>query len=72
LLCAEIVRLLPGFMTPIVGGIIARSIKSHAIIFNRLLPIAEQRCLERDLANLGQAVPKHVCSSPNTKAKQRS
>jgi hypothetical protein len=45
----------------IVGGIIARKIKSHKIIFNRLLPIAEQRCLERDLANLGQKVPKHVC-----------
>ncbi|KAF2031754.1 cytochrome P450 [Setomelanomma holmii] len=59
LLCAEIVRLLPSFMAPIVGGIITRSIKSHAIIFNGLLPIAEQRCLERDLANLGQKVPKH-------------
>lgn len=76
LLCAEAVRLLPGFLTPyvipcdpvatlltfvsIVGGIITRSIHSHKVIFNRLLPIAEQRCLERDLANLGQTVPKHV------------
>ena len=60
LLCAEIVRLLPGWMAPILGSIIARSIESHKIIFNRLLAIAEQRCLERDLANLGQKVPKHV------------
>jgi hypothetical protein len=47
-------------MRSIIGGIIARKIESHKIIFNRLLPIAEQRCLERDLANLGQKVPKHV------------
>jgi hypothetical protein len=49
-------------MCSIIGGIIARKIESHKIIFNRLLPIAEQRCLERDLANLGQKVPKHVRS----------
>jgi hypothetical protein len=60
LLCAETVRLLPKFLTPLIGGIIARTIHSHEIIFNRLLPIAEQRCLERDLANVGQRVPKHV------------
>ncbi|KAF2832236.1 cytochrome P450 [Ophiobolus disseminans] len=59
LLCAEVVRLLPKFMAPILGSIISRSIHSHKAIFNRLLPIAEQRCLERDLANLGQKVPKH-------------
>lgn len=60
LICAEFVRLLPGFMAPILGGIFSRTIHSHKVIFNRLLPIAEQRCLERDLANLGQKVPKHV------------
>ncbi|KAI4951283.1 hypothetical protein J4E91_003992 [Alternaria rosae] len=60
LICAEIVRLLPGFMTPIVGGIIARTLKSHAVIFNRLLPIAEERCIERDAAKLGQKVPQHA------------
>ncbi|KAK1919471.1 hypothetical protein P3342_001763 [Pyrenophora teres f. teres] len=59
LICAEIVRLLPKFMTPIVGGIIARTLKSHGVIFNRLLPIAEQRCIERDAAKLGQKVPQH-------------
>ncbi|KAL5121805.1 hypothetical protein ACEQ8H_000020 [Pleosporales sp. CAS-2024a] len=59
LVCAEIVRLLPNFMAPLVGGMIARKIESHKIIFNRLLPIAEQRCLERDLAHLGQKVATH-------------
>jgi len=66
LLCAETVRLLPKFLAPLIGGIIARTIGSHEIIFNRLLPIAEQRCLERDLANLGQKVPKHVSSIEDT------
>jgi hypothetical protein len=44
-----------------VGGIIARTLKSHAVIFNRLLPIAAERCVERDAAKLGQKVPEHVC-----------
>lgn len=45
----------------IVGNIIARRLKSHGVIFNRLLPIAQERCLERDAAKLGQKVPQHVC-----------
>lgn len=44
----------------IVGGIIARRLKSHDIIYNTLLPLAEQRCLERDLSKLGQPAMKHV------------
>ncbi|USP75319.1 uncharacterized protein yc1106_02593 [Curvularia clavata] len=60
LICAEIVRLLPSFLSPIVGNIIARRLKSHAVIFNRLLPIAQERCLERDAAKLGQKVPQHA------------
>ncbi|EOA80779.1 hypothetical protein ACJQWK_09841 [Exserohilum turcicum] len=60
LICAEIVRLLPSFLSPIFGNIIARTLKSHGVIFNRLLPIAEQRCVERDAANLGQKVPEHA------------
>ncbi|KAK2745535.1 hypothetical protein FQN57_003660 [Myotisia sp. PD_48] len=60
LICAEIVRLVPKFLAPLVGGIIARRLKSHETIFNALLPIAEERCQERDLANLGHKVPKHT------------
>ncbi|KAH8688014.1 cytochrome P450 [Tricladium varicosporioides] len=60
LICAEIVRLIPKFLVPIVGGIIARRLKSHETVFNALLPIAQQRCQERDLENIGQAVPKHA------------
>ncbi|KAI2618907.1 cytochrome P450 [Hypoxylon sp. NC1633] len=60
LICAEIVRLLPKPLVPIVGGVIARRLTSHATIYDTLVPIAEQRCLERDLANIGQTVPKHA------------
>lgn len=43
-----------------IGGIIAQRLQSHKVIFDTLLPVAEQRCRERDLVNLGQATPKHV------------
>ena len=35
-------------------------LEAQKIIFDTLVPIAEQRCLERDLKQLGQAVPDHV------------
>ncbi|KAI1375702.1 cytochrome P450 [Hypoxylon crocopeplum] len=60
LICAEVVRLLPKPLVPLVGAVIARRLTSHEKIYNTLLPIAEQRCLERDLAKLGQTVPKHA------------
>ncbi|RYP47466.1 hypothetical protein DL769_011311 [Monosporascus sp. CRB-8-3] len=60
LICAEIVRLAPKPLAPIIGGIIARRLKSHKTIFNSLLQIAVQRCLERDLKRLGHSVPKHA------------
>lgn len=44
----------------IVGRIIGRRLKSQEVIFNVLLPIAEERCRERDLKAAGQAVPHHV------------
>jgi len=43
-----------------VGNIIASQLKSHEIIFNTLLPVAEQRVRERELANIGQSVPQHA------------
>ncbi|KAI2470639.1 cytochrome P450 [Annulohypoxylon bovei var. microspora] len=59
LICAEIVRLTPKFLSPLIGGIIARRLHSHEIIFDTLLQIAEERCQERDLKNRGHRVPKH-------------
>ncbi|KAL2283202.1 hypothetical protein FJTKL_10088 [Diaporthe vaccinii] len=60
LICAEIVRLLPKFMAPVVGRIMSRKLKSQEVIFNTLMPIAEQRCMERDMKQLGQSVPQHA------------
>ncbi|KAI1412118.1 cytochrome P450 [Hypoxylon sp. FL1857] len=60
LICAEIVKLVPKFLGPVIGGIIARRLKSHDTIYSTLLPVAEQRCLERENAKLGRPVPKHA------------
>ncbi|OTA90309.1 hypothetical protein M434DRAFT_390630, partial [Hypoxylon sp. CO27-5] len=59
LICAEIVRLTPKFLSPLIGSIIARRHQSHKTIFDTLLQIAEERCQERDLKNRGHQVPKH-------------
>ncbi|KAI3319097.1 cytochrome P450 [Xylariaceae sp. AK1471] len=53
LICAEVVKLVPKIMSPLIGGVMRRYLKSQQIIFDALLPVAEQRCRERDLANLG-------------------
>lgn len=37
-----------------------RRLKSQEVVFNALLPIAEERCHERDLKAAGQTVPHHV------------
>ncbi|MCJ1352523.1 MAG: hypothetical protein MMC33_002507 [Icmadophila ericetorum] len=56
---AEVVRLLPKFITPLVGEALARRLSSHAAVYNGLLPIAEQRLQEKTLEKLGQKVEKH-------------
>lgn len=50
----------------IVSAVIRRHLKSQQAVFDVLLPIAEQRCRERDQRNLGQETPHHVIffSSP--------
>ncbi|EAQ83430.1 hypothetical protein CHGG_09834 [Chaetomium globosum CBS 148.51] len=58
--CAEIVRLLPKFMSPILGRLMRRRLKSQDVVYNTLLAVTEQRCLERDMKNLGQDVPYHI------------
>ncbi|KAI0809677.1 cytochrome P450 [Xylaria sp. FL0064] len=60
LICAEIVRLVPKTLARLLGGIISRQVRSQKIIFDTLLPVAEQRCLEREQKRLGQAVPRHA------------
>ncbi|KAK8001020.1 hypothetical protein PG991_013242, partial [Apiospora marii] len=60
LLCAELVKVLPKFMGPIIGRLVASRMKSHEVIYDSLIPIAEQRCRERDQKLLGQPVPNHA------------
>ncbi|KAF2177798.1 cytochrome P450 [Zopfia rhizophila CBS 207.26] len=60
IVCAEIMRVLPSFIAPAIGSIIASRLQSHKVIFNALLPVAEERCRQRDLALAGQAVPQHA------------
>ncbi|CAG9998323.1 unnamed protein product [Clonostachys byssicola] len=59
LICAEIVRLLPKFMAPIVGNLLGARLKAQDVIFNTLMPIAEQRVIEREAKAMGQEVPHH-------------
>ncbi|KAI1282914.1 cytochrome P450 [Xylaria sp. FL0933] len=51
LICTEVVRLLPTFLIPL---------KSQEVIFETLLPVAEQRCKERNQRILGQETPQHA------------
>ncbi|TRX87807.1 hypothetical protein FHL15_011300 [Xylaria flabelliformis] len=60
LICAEIVRLVPKRVAGLLGGILSRRLRSQKIIFDTLLPVAEQRCLEREQKRLGQDVPQHA------------
>ncbi|KAI0435910.1 cytochrome P450 [Xylaria telfairii] len=60
LISAEIIRLIPKFLAPIVGKLIAYRLRSHDVVFKCLLEVAEQRSLERDRALLGQQVPNHA------------
>ncbi|RYP59192.1 hypothetical protein DL769_008649 [Monosporascus sp. CRB-8-3] len=44
----------------LVGGVLAYRLKSHAVVYETLLAIAEERCQERDQRALGQKTPKHA------------
>ncbi|KAM7184927.1 Ent-kaurene oxidase [Rhypophila sp. PSN 637] len=60
LIGAEIVRLLPKFISPVLGRILSRRIKNQEVVYNTLVPVAEQRCLERDRKKLGHETPRHA------------
>ncbi|TRX96846.1 hypothetical protein FHL15_002152 [Xylaria flabelliformis] len=55
LMCAEIVKLLPKKLAPL----IARRLTCQKAIYDALIPIATERCEERERAKLGHPVPKH-------------
>lgn len=44
----------------VIGRLIRGRLEAQKIIFDTLVPIAEQRFLERDLKQLGQTIPDHV------------
>ncbi|KAL1962096.1 hypothetical protein VTN77DRAFT_563 [Rasamsonia byssochlamydoides] len=56
---AEVVRLLPRVIAPLVGHALARRFSSNETMYYALLPVAEQRLQEKALEKLGQKVEKH-------------
>lgn len=63
LLNAEVVKLVPRLLAPVVGGILSRFLNSHQTFFKSLIPATEQRIQETQLKNMGHPVPKRVRSS---------
>ncbi|KEY71528.1 hypothetical protein S7711_08908 [Stachybotrys chartarum IBT 7711] len=51
LMCAEVIRLVPKWLA---------LLKAQEVICNTLVPIAKQRCLEREMKKLDQDVPHHA------------
>ncbi|OAL53550.1 cytochrome P450 [Pyrenochaeta sp. DS3sAY3a] len=49
LLIAEIVRLLPRWLAPIIGPMLGKRVSSQATVYNALMVVAEERVRERDL-----------------------
>ncbi|RWA06383.1 hypothetical protein EKO27_g8727 [Xylaria grammica] len=60
LLSAEVVKLLPSFLAPIVGGSLSRCLSSHKTFFDSLIPATEQRLRERNLKRQGHQVPERT------------
>lgn len=45
-----------------IGGMIAKNLGSGKVIYDALIPIAEERLEERARKKLGHVVPEHVCA----------
>ncbi|KAK5652129.1 hypothetical protein OQA88_10771 [Cercophora sp. LCS_1] len=58
-MCAEIIRLVPRRLVPLVGAFMTWKNTAQRTLYETLMPIAIQRCNERDLAAKGRSVPKH-------------
>ncbi|KAF2116757.1 cytochrome P450 [Lophiotrema nucula] len=57
---AEIVKLLPKGLAPLVGRLLSRCLGAHKTFFKSLIPATEQRIQEQNLRNLGHPGPKRV------------
>ncbi|KAM7212431.1 cytochrome P450 [Rhypophila decipiens] len=60
LLTAEIVKLLPRFLAPPVGGFLGWAPRSHKTFFQSLIPATEQRIRETERKRLGHTVPRRA------------
>lgn len=60
LLNAEVVKLLPGFLAPVVGGVLSSCLNSHKTFFNSLIPATEQRLRENEMKSNGHEIPQRV------------
>ncbi|KAK4675358.1 hypothetical protein QC764_503660 [Podospora pseudoanserina] len=59
LLIAEILRLLPQFLSEPIGKFLSNKLNSSSVIFDTLLPVAAERVDEYSRAKLGHKVPEH-------------
>ncbi|KAF7926271.1 uncharacterized protein EAE98_006566 [Botrytis deweyae] len=55
----ETARLLPSWLARPIEQLLAEMLSSHRTIFDTLLPVAEQRLLEKHLEKMGQTIPRH-------------
>ncbi|KAM7192968.1 cytochrome P450 [Naviculisporaceae sp. PSN 640] len=60
LLTAKIVKLLPRFLAPAVGGFLGWALRSHKTFFQSLIPATEQRIEETERKRLGHTVPRRA------------
>ncbi|KAI1158001.1 cytochrome P450 [Nemania serpens] len=60
LLNAEVVKLLPGFLAPVVGGVLSSCLNSHKTFFNSLIPATEQRLRENEMKSNGHEIPQRT------------
>jgi hypothetical protein len=59
IIIAEVVRLLPSFIAPSCGRLMANYFKAHKVIHETLVPVAEERLAERAQKKMGHKVPEH-------------
>ncbi|KAK4071690.1 uncharacterized protein Triagg1_5928 [Trichoderma aggressivum f. europaeum] len=59
LITAEVVRVLPSAIAPLIGNLLAKKLGAGKIIYDALIPIAEERLEEKARKALGQTVPEH-------------
>ncbi|KAI9037576.1 putative cytochrome P450 [Aspergillus affinis] len=57
---AEVIRLMPRFLAPLVGRIISSRFRAQETVYNVLLRVVEERCRQRDMGKLGHEIENHA------------